>query len=155
MKYLILILFLFSCNIINKKVSNGDFKTLKLSFSKCVIGLDSYEKLKIDIPRNFIKKRNKNEGMCEYSFKYNDSSIFYISNNVWFGSHYNFENRHNINHLSYNRKSLRDTIEILGIQKNGLYWKEKIMGDVMIGYINVPKSKQKIFDEIYKSIRKE
>lgn len=133
-----------------------DIETRKvnLDFSKCVTALEEYDRIQVEVPKRYNRDKSVNEGMCEYNFTYKDSSVLYISTNVWFGSRLNMENRYNINHQAYRRENLRDTIEISGIQKNGELWREVIIGDVLFGYLNVPESKKELFDEVLNSIEK-
>ena len=70
------------------------------------------------------------------------------------GSRLNFENRHKIQHTAYVKASLRDTISISGIQDNGNYWKEYIVGDIMVGYVNASFLGKKDFERAILSIKK-
>ena len=46
-----------------------------------------------------------------------------------------------------------ETLILQGKTSNGLYWKDIRMGDVSIGYVNVPLSKKEQFDSVLSSFR--
>lgn len=46
-----------------------------------------------------------------------------------------------------------DTLDLMGIQKNKLNWKEIVIGDINMGYYNVSTSKIDIFDRALSSLR--
>ena len=143
----------FSCTV-NKTSSHALNKFEKLDFSKCSIASEAFTSIMIEMPKGYSKKLIENEGICEYRFSYNDGSIAYVSNDVWFGSSLNFENRQLIGHESYNKNQLLDTILLQGLQSNKLNWSEHIIGDLMIGYVNASENKKSLFEDSFNTILK-
>ena len=90
--------------------------------------------------------------MCEYRFSYPDSSIFYITTDVWSGSRINFQNRDRAGYDIYRRDKPSDTLVVSGQMQSKKFWKEQIMGNYAYGYSNADKDKKKLFDQSGKSI---
>lgn len=84
----------------------------------------------------------------EYRVVFSDSSIIYLNNDEMSGSPLNFNNRYKLGITSYNRKQLLDTLDNFGQQSDGRYWREKILGDVVVGYINVREGNRAGYDSI-------
>jgi hypothetical protein len=95
----------------------------------------------VDIPVGGIIKKSRydftGEGRLEYRVIYPDSSVFFINNNFEKISRLNIMNMHEIGINALRKKQLLDTLQYKGVQKNGRLWKEKYLGDVVIGYSNV------------------
>jgi len=87
----------------------------------------------------------------EYRFSYPDESIFYFSNDVRNGSPLNYNNLFDIGIKAYNKRD-QDTLSNEGIQNDGKYWKEQMLGKVVVGYVNVKKENKLIFDALINSI---
>lgn len=151
----LILFFISSCANFRLNRNQEDLKKVKLDFSECTIAFNEYSAVSIFIPKKYRKKRLMREGLCEYDFFYKDSSVLYISTDVWIGSQINFSNRASIGHSAYFKESLNDTIVISGIQKNGTYWKESILGNILVGYANVPFNRKEQFDQIVFSLSKE
>ena len=130
-------------------------KVVRLNFSECVVVSESFELIEIKLPVGFSKERIDREGACEFRFIYGDGSVVYISSDVWVGSSLNFKNRHSIGHESYNKDGLLDTIKLSGIQHNSLYWSEKIIGDIMIGFAETTLSKKQQFEHAFNTMTKD
>jgi len=81
----------------------------------------------------------------EWRILYPDSSIFYINNNEWSGSVLNYPNRLKIGISGYTKKHLSDTLIHSG-SVNGLSWKECVIGDIVLGYVEASSSRKEQFD---------
>lgn len=124
----------------------------------------------ISIPKGFELNTLNSIEEQEYVFSYPDSSCIYI------GNFFHTKNEPNIKllgdsfyNLRYQNNSLTkeinllsgkeliplrpDTLDLMGIQKNKLNWKEIVIGDINMGYYNVSTSKIDIFDRALSSLR--
>jgi hypothetical protein len=90
----------------------------------------------------------------EFQFIYPDSSIIYITNNSNSGSYLNYENVVRQSSEIYKEQLLKDTLYLEGLQEDSRYWKETKLSKIVVGYINTPLSKKKIFDEALSSIQR-
>ena len=90
----------------------------------------------------------------EYRITYPDSSVLYITNNEWGGSRLNSNNLYAIGITGYSKKHLLDTLNNEGKQPDQKYWRECIMGDIVIGYVNVPFSKKGEYDKVLSTLRR-
>ena len=90
----------------------------------------------------------------EYRMVYEDSSILYITNDEWRGSALNFQNLADVGINGYNKEHLLDTLNNQGKQKDGNYWREVVLGEIVVGYVNVPPDKQELFNKALSSIRR-
>ena len=118
---------------------------------------NKYYKYKTKIKKGFrLKEINGGNEWSQNEYIYLDNSIFYISNEQG-NTSLNYDNIKN-NQIT-SEKSVKafftnDTITLQGIDKNGLYWKNKFDGVVNIGYLNVPKEEKSEFDKILLSLSK-
>lgn len=114
--------------------------------------LSSYEKqskFMLWIPEggDVIATKNASHALeSECVVSYPNGSKIYITNNYIDGSQLNIKNRIRAGLGTYRRERLFDTLSVNGINTDSLFWKEKILGDVVIGYLNVPKSSVDKFD---------
>lgn len=146
---------LLSC--FSSKVSQQT-KVKSLDFKNCLLVEKPYNSILIEIPKNYRLKKEINNGFCEYRFKYNEDIFFYVSGDIYSGSSLNYENLYEKGITSYtkNRKdNFQDTIRNYGRDKRSLYWSEYILGDVVVGYLNVPKERKAEFDKAITSIARE
>ena len=98
------------------------------------------------------------EAGTENQYLYHDSSIFYISD---FGSSLNEENIRICGHaiekgtyIWHHRYSTKDTLTLNGKDQNGLFWKEIVIGQLNVGYINVNAKKKPSFDKALNSLKR-
>lgn len=101
-----------------------------------------------------INKEDFNPEFKEVVYTYNDNTKFYITDNIFSGSPLNGNNKMNNGIKSIIRKSISDSIYMKGKQKDGRFWKENVLNDIVIGYLNVPKEKRKEFDKAILSLKK-
>ena len=91
---------------------------------------------------------NVYHGFCEYQFQYKDSSTLYVSTDIYYGGKPNSVNRASIGINTYaieRSAELVDTFSNSGVQENGKCWMEEILGNYVVGYVNVhPDNKGKI-----------
>lgn len=90
----------------------------------------------------------------ELEVSYPDSSFIYITNDANGGSHLNHQNVSSLGKDVYSNKLLRDTLLLQGSQSNGRFWKENKMGQIVIGYVNVPSDKKVVYDKALDSLKK-
>lgn len=90
----------------------------------------------------------------EYRLTYPDSSIIYITNNEWRGSSLNFVNLSEVGITGYTKEHLLDTLDNSGKQRDGKYWREHVVGQVVVGYINVPPDKKSEYDKALATLRR-
>ncbi len=108
---------------------------------------------KMSIPKGFlVDKEDLNPEYKEVVYKYDNSIKIYITDNVLGGSTLNGDNKLNEGITSINRKSLKDSVYMYGVQKDDKYWKENILNDIVVGYLNVPKERKEEFDKAIATI---
>ncbi len=120
--------------------SNNDLKDFRLDFTNC--NQNELQFLTIKVPGDYKIHKTTEHGFCEYMMtSKKNNSIVYVSSNTITGSSLNYENRLNnkIETYSINR-SERDTIKNSGLESDGEFWLEWIMGSYVIGYVNVQDS---------------
>lgn len=106
----------------------------------------------IDIPENY--KKNNLDYVLEYKeevYEYNDNMKLYIIDSGWNYSVLNYENKKSIGIDKVKRK-LIDTIYLSGQQIDRRYWRENILDDITIGYVNIPKQHKAKFDTAIESL---
>ncbi|MEP0985035.1 hypothetical protein [Ekhidna sp.] len=136
----VLLLVMIGCSVSNQ--SNSDsIRIVKLNFKECGPELP-YNKIELRIPEGFAQERfNDQHGFCEYRFTYLDSSILYVSSNIYYGSSLNYQNRLNAGIKTYsNNRTLSDSISNSGRDYNQKYWMELVGSNYVIGYLNYPDS---------------
>ena len=117
-----------------------------------------YKKFYIDVPKNGKLKKEKDytgDFHTEYRIIYPDSSVVYITNDTWNGSRLNYENLMQIGVDSYSKEHLYDTLKYEGVQNDGLYWKDYVLGEIVVGYVNCPKRKKNEYDNVINTLRSE
>ena len=110
----------------------------------------------LDIPKGgYLDNRKTLTGdyHSEYRFVYSDSSIIYITNDESRGSTLNFKNRVDSGIDFYQKKHLLDTLSHTSLQKDGRSWKETVVGEIVVGYINVSSDKKELYDKALATIR--
>jgi hypothetical protein len=133
---------------------NKGFKNLHLNFRDCLVTSDEYSILGVTLPKGYKRSLYSSEGKCEYRFSYKNGSIAYIANDIWSGSILNYENRKSINHSSYSKEKYLDTIRLEGVQSNGLFWREDVVGDYMVGYLDASAEYKDLFEKAFDDILK-
>ena len=150
--FIILVAFLFACSS-KKGVKRVEFYHIKSSLDK-----QEKKKYKLQIPDGFRQEINKAgaEVGTEHKYTYADNSIIYISD---FGVSPNAKNLEKGGYPSnsLNKKGAQlinqnDTLIYEGQDKNDLFWKEIIIGNLEVGYLNTPKSKKKLYDQALSSL---
>lgn len=148
-KYILLVFIIFSC------ATRKDFQNVKyVGYSNSAKKDYTY---KASIKKGFqVKEINGGNEWKQKEFIYSDNSIFYVSNEKENTSRNdeNIKNDKIASDKSMKAFFSKDTITLEGIDKNGLYWKNKLDGEVNIGYLNIPKEKKEEFDKILLSIKK-
>lgn len=108
---------------------------------------------RMSIPKGYnLDKDDYNPEYKEIVYNYDDSSRIYITDNALGGSSLNGDNKMAQGINSIKRKSLNDSLYMKGMQKDGKYWKENILNDIVIGYLNVPKERKADFDKAIASL---
>src|SRR5690606_7507434 len=106
------------------------------------------------IPKGFsVENEDFNPEYKEVVYIYKNGTKVYITDNTMGGSALNGDNKLNGRISAIKRQSLQDSVYMGGQQKNGLYWKEYILNDVVIGYVNVPESRKFEFDQALLTLR--
>ncbi|NJY61897.1 hypothetical protein HC174_03890 [Salinimicrobium sp. CDJ15-81-2] len=109
----------------------------------------------ISVPRKYkLIKEDFNPEYKEIIYEYKDSIKFYITDDTFGGSSLNGDNKLRSGITSISRTDLNDTTKMGGVQQDGRYWKEYILGDVVVGYLNVPENRKEEFDLTLQSINR-
>ena len=131
------------------------FNSKTLNFENCLSKEKNYKYIELNLPKGFIKKKVENHGFCEYRFEYQNKSTIYVSTDIYSGSRLNSDNLNSIgvNTYAISRSIiLVDTIKNSGKDRNNLYWLEYVLGDVVIGYVNVPEEQKEQFEKAIASL---
>ncbi|NMH24465.1 hypothetical protein [Flavobacterium solisilvae] len=125
----------------------------RLNFSKCLLEEKSFDYIETKLSKGYSIKKINLKGFCEYRFVYKDSSIFYVSSNIYNGSRLNYDNLFSIGINGYNKRNTisSDIIKNEGVNKN-LYWLEFILGDYVVGYVGVKEERKNEFNEMVKNV---
>ena len=89
----------------------------------------------------------------EYRITYPDSSILYIGNSNETGSRLNVVNRVAIGINALYKEHPLDSLYFDGKQSNGRVWKENILGNFIVGYVNVPFRRKDQVDKALATIK--
>lgn len=127
-------------------------------------------KYSIDVPKDYEVKGYEVTTEIERRYVYDDSSYIYITN---FTHTPNYENIELLGDsiLQYrfqNEELVTEVNEILGKEeltvlprrfelsgknRKSLFWKDIKIGEVSIGYVNVPREKKELYDKSLKTFR--
>lgn len=145
--------------VINGCSGYKDLKTTTaniLDFRDCELAEKNYNYIEVELPKGFKKKQANIEGFCEYRFSYKDKSAIYITTNIYKGSRLNYGNLYKIGIDGYNHRKtyMSDTIKNNGKNSQNLYWLEHILGDIVVGYVDIPENRKEEFDKIILSIKR-
>lgn len=158
MKYLIgFVLILTSCKV------NRDLNTVKYSHRDNL-------KYSIDVPKGYEVKGYEVTAEIERRYVYADSSYIYITNFRYTPNYenikllgdsvlqYRFQNEElmtQVNEILGKEKIavLPKRFELSGKNRKSLFWKDIKVGEVSIGYANVPNEKKELYDKSLKTFR--
>ncbi|MEM7296876.1 MAG: hypothetical protein AAF391_01255 [Bacteroidota bacterium] len=125
----------------------------EFDFSDCRSLNSSIEKVLVKVSKSFVLNEvDSGHGFCEYQLFFEDSAVFYMTNDIYSGSMLNAKNLMHIGISGYINRSLNDTIINQGQQSDSLFWKEAILNDVVVGYINASKEDKVLFEHWIKTI---
>ncbi len=116
-----------------------------------------FEKRKffLNVPKNFkILNEDFNPEFKEVVYLYQNGAKIYLTDNNLNGSPLNGDNKLNQGISYVQRKNLNDSISMHGKQKDGNYWREDILNEVVIGYLNVPEDMKSDFDKAILSLKR-
>lgn len=151
----LLILSLSACS--NK--INGEFTLIKYNGTIEQGSKPVPLKLAIEVPKGGKLRKGTydftGDYHLEYRIVYPDSSILYIGNSNETGSRLNMVNRVSKGINALYKDHPLDSLYFEGKQSDGMYWKENVLGNFILGYVNVPSEKRKEFDKALNSVRRE
>ena len=129
---------------------SGCAQTKKVKFkTDTFMSAGKEQKFTVQIPQNYVDVKS-NEGTYLFKqFDYEDGSSFYISLDINYGHSPNRDNWIKCSKPNEGYKCEE------GTQENGLYWKEVLKNDLVVGYLNVPKERKTEFDKAIASLSKE
>ena len=110
----------------------------------------------IDIPQKGLKNIERVDtklGNQNVYVTYEDSSIIYISCNVILGDEINAAKRFSSGIVYQERSPFQDTLINEGLYSGNYYWKECILGNVVIGYTDVEQKLKSKYDSTLNSFR--
>lgn len=149
---LLLLVSMNSCvmqNTMHSSTENQGY--VRLSFQNCA-SEPGFAFIELSPPPGYKLNKSEDHGFCEYQFIYKDQAIFYVSDNIYFGSKLNHENRFNAGIETYSKnRSENDSIKSCGIEPDANFWLEAINGNHVVGYVNSSDSLK--FIEALKSVR--
>ena len=155
MKYFKILYLALLCSCIgSQELTKVQFKHMSLSSKQQVM-----EKYTMKLPKGFELKKYQAGGEVGESneFWYKDSSVIYITDFD------NSLNHDNIQSSDYGSKRFEfkmrdkikfgDTLVLSGVTKQNLHWKEILVKDISIGYMNVTQDKKEIFNIALKTLQ--
>lgn len=146
--------FLF-CTLVYFQVRGQEIETVKYQNLESRSEKKNPRKIRVymDIPNGFEKREFNGFHFGEngVAFKYLDGSELYISNAFYDGTTINIKNRYYSNKP---RIADADTVDGFGVQENKLFWRELIVGKVVVGYLNVPLDKKEQYDKSLLTLRR-
>jgi len=149
-----MIVSLFACS--NK--INREFKLIKFNGTIEQGSKSAPLKLAIEVPKGGELRKGTydftGDYHVEYRIVYPDSSILYIGNSNLTGSRLNMVNRVSSGINALYKEHPLDSLYFDGKQSNDRVWKENILGDFIVGYVNVPPDKKSEYDKALATIRK-
>lgn len=153
-RYLMIIVVLFSCsNKIHQKFKLVKFNETIERGSKSVP-----LNLTMEVPKGGKLRKGTYDFTGDYHVEYRitflDSSILYIGNSNETGSRLNIVNRVAVGIDALYKDHALDSLYLGGKQSNGRFWKENILGNFIVGYVNVPFSRKDQFDKALTTIKK-
>lgn len=159
-RYLLVIVVLFalfySCKPFRGQ-NRDDYNVLKYIAPIAKSNYTKKDVFLMEIPKNGAVDKNTNKlysNEVEYRITHPDSALLYITNTYFDGGELNLKNRIHAEIGGYHRDFPFDTLRNQGVQENGLFWKEYVLGDIAIGYLNVSKKNKELFDKSVESVKK-
>lgn len=140
-----------------KSQSLKKFKTAEFNFNGCLLEEKDYESLSLDLIKGYEKEELVEHGFCEYRIIYPNSSILYVSTDIYSGSQLNYSNLNSIGidtHAKSRSMELIDTLRYNGSTEDGKYWLEYVLGDFVVGYVGVADDDKSTFDQMIQSVEK-
>lgn len=154
---LLLLFFATGCSSAQINIDQIKTKVVTLDFQQCLLKVKEYSQISLEAVKGFKKKKVIKHGFCEFQLWYKDSSVFYVSTDIYSGSRLNYENLFNIGVDTYAKSRSLNPVETIlnsGDQANGNYWLEHVMGDVVVGYVNASSEKKKVYDRLIKTLKR-
>lgn len=102
----------------------------------------------LEVPRGF-KFRKYGSDCNGFILTYSDSSQVYLVDDQTTDATPNY-----LNWRTKPRRTAFDTLENMGILPNKRHWHERIVGEVIVGYVGIPESKRLQFDSVLMSLRR-
>jgi hypothetical protein len=103
----------------------------------------------LSVPKGFKYYEDHKNHSKEFVLIYSDSSEIYLNDNQMLEV-----TRNSMNIKQRDRKTAFDTINYHGQQGDGKYWREYIVGEVIIGYLNVPSEKKDAYDRALATLKR-
>ena len=153
---MILFTILFSCGS-SKRLINEDYSRIRFNEKVASGSTSKTQDYIFEVPKGGKLSKGSydftGDYHTEYRIMYPDSSILYIGNDNWSGSKLNVINRVEAGIRGINKRNENDSLYFEGVQKNGRYWKENFLGDIIVGYVNVKQEDKEKYDKSVQSIR--
>ena len=111
------------------------------------------KKYQMTIPKGFsVENEDFNNEYNQVKYVYKNNMIIYITDNYIGGSGLNGDNKLDAGIDIIYRKSFNDSVYMHGQQKDNRYWKENILEDIVVGYLNVHTEYKEEFDKALESL---
>lgn len=105
------------------------------------------------VPSNFIEYVIENDIGKEKCFSFPDESIIFITDRPNGKSEVNHENIEYLNVILLNEYNSYTHANLEGTQIDGRFWRQKKLGNTIVGYINVFPSQKQKYDSIIDSLK--
>ncbi len=108
----------------------------------------------MEMPKGFINHLILSGHGKEYQYWYKDSLVLYFTDeaNSATLNYKNIEKQPEAKRKRFEAMMKKDTLLLEGQDDKNLHWKEIFLGNVIVGYMNVPEDKKKLFDKSLNSI---
>lgn len=146
MKRIIILLTILSCS------TPKELTKVKFSYTLSTVKEQKKKTCYLNVPKGYelsVYKAGGESGVS-HVYKYSDSSFIYISDMV---NNYNavqiLEGGFSSKKTQYQLEvdSLKKELNLFGKDKNGFYWRELCVGNLMIGYSKVTETKKTLYDK--------
>ena len=105
------------------------------------------EKVRVNVPKGYTRETVLGDSEYEQKFIYSDSSVFYVST---FNNTSNYDDIRQSNQYGRWFDAIHSEEKALeafyGRNKNSFFWKDIVLGNVIVGYTQADSIKSKKFD---------
>lgn len=112
-------------------------------------------KYQIQIPKKYslVKTVRSDDGDRDIIIYYEDSTIIFLSDDIKSGAFINVYKSYKYGDNIVVKILANDTLNLEGIYE-GKFWREKKANPIVLGYMNVPRHKKEVYDQVIESVKR-